>query len=337
MFKRILSVFTVFATTLALAASFGAQADKASAQQAGCQTFPQTGKTVCGTFLTYWQSHGGVQQQGYPISNEFSEVSEVDGKSYTVQYFERAEFEKHPENQPPYDVLLSLLGTARLKEKYPKGAPEPPPPMNPLATQGMFFPQTGKSINGEFLDYWKANGGLMQQGYPLTNRFPEKSDLDGKTYTVQYFERAVFELHPENQPPYNVLLTQLGTLRYKEKYPIAGSGVNSSMLPAGTWGGEHIALTVTDKGATVEYDCAHGTISQPIMLDSNGQFDVVGTHVYESGVAGGQDQVTHPARFTGTLNQGVLALHVTVTDQPNQPAGNYKLTLGKQPSLFKCM
>jgi hypothetical protein len=27
-----------------------------------------------------------------------------------VQYFERARFEYHPENQPPYDVLLGLLG-----------------------------------------------------------------------------------------------------------------------------------------------------------------------------------------------------------------------------------
>jgi hypothetical protein len=47
----------------------------------------------------------------------------------------------------------------------------------------------------------------------------EKSDLDGKTYKVQYFERAVFEHHPENPAPYDVLLSQLGTFRYKQKYP----------------------------------------------------------------------------------------------------------------------
>src|SRR4029453_2680814 len=39
--------------------------------------------------------------------------------------------------------------------------------------------------------------------------------------TVQYFERAVFEYHPENQPPNDVLLSQLGTFRYKVKYPSA--------------------------------------------------------------------------------------------------------------------
>jgi hypothetical protein len=33
-----------------------------------------------------------------------------DGQEYTVQWFERARFEHHPENDPPYDVLLGLLG-----------------------------------------------------------------------------------------------------------------------------------------------------------------------------------------------------------------------------------
>ncbi|HET6262913.1 MAG TPA: cupredoxin family copper-binding protein [Chloroflexia bacterium] len=80
------------------------------------------------------------------------------------------------------------------------------------------FTETGKTVKGRFLEYWNANGGLAQQGYPISEEFQEKSDLDGKTYTVQYFERAVFELHPENAPPFDVLLSQLGTFRYRAKY-----------------------------------------------------------------------------------------------------------------------
>src|SRR5437763_15727253 len=79
--------------------------------QAGCQTFPQTGHKVCDKFLAYWSSHGGLAQQGYPISEEFTETSPLNGKPYTVQYFERAVFEFHPENKPPFAVLLSQLGT----------------------------------------------------------------------------------------------------------------------------------------------------------------------------------------------------------------------------------
>src|SRR5205823_1309284 len=76
----------------------------------GAHTFPETGKTVSGVFLDYWQTHGGLMQQGYPISDEFSEVRPANRLTYTVQYFERAVFEYHSENAPPYDVLLSLLG-----------------------------------------------------------------------------------------------------------------------------------------------------------------------------------------------------------------------------------
>ena len=34
----------------------------------------------------------------------------------------------------------------------------------------------------------------------------------------QYFERAIFELHPEFAPPNNVLLSLLGVFRYNQKY-----------------------------------------------------------------------------------------------------------------------
>jgi len=97
-----------------------------------CQTFPETGMTVCDPFLSYWRANGGLAQQGYPISNPIPEISTVDNKPYVVQYFERAAFEYHPENAgTPYDVLLSLLGGERARVKYPNGIPTgyvPPSP-----------------------------------------------------------------------------------------------------------------------------------------------------------------------------------------------------------------
>jgi hypothetical protein len=181
----------------------------------GSMTFPETGKTVSGIFLDYWRQHGGLAQQGYPISNLMEEASDLNGKVYTVQYFERAVFEYHPENQAPYNVLLSQLGTFQHRKKYPDGAPD----QRPNTSQGsVLFPETGKRLGGKFLEYWQAHGGVLQQGYPISDEFVETSDLNGKPYLVQYFERAVFELHPENQPPFDVLLSQLGTFRYKALY-----------------------------------------------------------------------------------------------------------------------
>jgi hypothetical protein len=72
-----------------------------------------------------------------------------------------------------------------------------------------FFTETGHTLGGRFGDYWHANGGLAQFGFPLTEEFTQQLE-DGQTYTVQYFERARFEEHSANQPPYDVLLGQFG-------------------------------------------------------------------------------------------------------------------------------
>ncbi len=196
--------------------------------QSDCSTFQATGRTVCGTFLQYWDSHGGLAQQGYPISGQLQEGSDTDGKTYTVQYFERDVFEMHPENQPPNDVLLSLLGNFLYSRKYGGNAPR----QQADTTNPYLFAQTGKTIGGRFREYWEQNGGLAQQGYPISDEFQEKSDLDGKTYTVQYFERAVFEYHPENQAPYDILLSQLGTFRYRAKYGDVAQAPTPAPAPA---------------------------------------------------------------------------------------------------------
>ncbi|HYO48837.1 MAG TPA: kelch repeat-containing protein [Chloroflexia bacterium] len=198
---------------------------------AGNRTFPETGKTVRGLFLDYWDKNGGLAQQGFPISELMAEVSDLDGKAYTVQYFERAVFEYHPEQQAPFNVLLSQLGTFQYRKTYPNGAPGQQA-NNTVGSQ--LFPETGKRVGGAFLDYWKKNGGLAQQGFPISDEFDEVSDLDGKSYRVQYFERAVFELHLENEPPYDVLLSQLGTFRYREKYEGTTGDGTPTRIPVAT-------------------------------------------------------------------------------------------------------
>lgn len=309
--------------------------------QPACETFSATGKQLCGRFLTYWSGHGGLAQQGYPISNEMKETSEVDGKSYTVQYFERAVFELHPENKEPYDVLLSLLGTAAYKQKYQdKAAEVPSDPSDP----GVVFPQTGKTVKGAFLEYWKSHGGVAQQGYPISNLVRERSELDGKEYTMQYFERAVFESHPEKSPPYNVLLSQLGTMKYSSKYG-GNNPPPSSTLAVGTWGGNHAIMGVTAGGVHIEFDCAHAEIAGPISI-SNGRIDVMGTYFQEHGgpTYAGDDQNGVPAHFTGTITGNIVTLTVAIPPGPTANAGSvnttfgpYTMTLGVRGIVVKCL
>src|SRR6266545_1030493 len=72
-----------------------------------------------------------------------------------------------------------------------------------------YFSETGHTLRGTFKAYWQANGGLPIFGYSTSEQFVERGE-DGRDYTVQYFERHRLELHSENRPPYNVLLSRLG-------------------------------------------------------------------------------------------------------------------------------
>jgi hypothetical protein len=73
--------------------------------------FPETGHFVSAIFYKYWSKYGGLAQFGLPLTEEFQEMNPADGKTYTVQYFERNRFEWHPENAgTPSEFELGLLG-----------------------------------------------------------------------------------------------------------------------------------------------------------------------------------------------------------------------------------
>ncbi|HMP43220.1 MAG TPA: peptidase S8, partial [Roseiflexaceae bacterium] len=123
---------------------------------------------------------------------------------YTVQYFERRRFEFHPENQPPYHVLLSLMGRSTLERS---GRDWNSLPKNGVQAGCLFFNETGQSICEPFLSYWRNHGlefdgrrgtslaeSLALFGLPISA--PQSETLaDGRSYTVQWFERARFEDH----------------------------------------------------------------------------------------------------------------------------------------------
>jgi hypothetical protein len=180
-----------------------------------CQTFSQTGKSVCGPFLDYWNAHG-VLVQGFPISEQLQEVSPVDGQERTVQYFEKAVYELHPELTGANKVQPEPLGSMRFASLYPNGAPASD---WDHANKSQYFPQTGYYVEEPFLTYWQQHGGAEQFGYPISRPFREQSPTDGHMYTVQYFERAEIELHPELSPPYQLLPAPLGSLRFAQLYP----------------------------------------------------------------------------------------------------------------------
>jgi hypothetical protein len=184
------------------------------------QCFAQTGFCVSGRFLDYWNAHGGLAINGYPLSDERTETLE-DGKSYQVQYFERGRLEAHPEVAAPYDVQLGQFGRAI----------HPADPPVEARADAVFFRETGHNVAPDLLAYWQANGGLEQFGFPLSEELVETLE-DGRQYTVQYFERARFERHPETAPN-TIHLGQFGRRVLASKPNTAGCGPLPAPLDAG--------------------------------------------------------------------------------------------------------
>ncbi len=195
--------------TLLLGGSLVTPPRHAAAQDSAC--FAETGFCVRGRFLDYWQANGGLARNGFPLTEERQELLE-DGKTYTVQYFERVRLEYHPENAPPYDVLLGQFGGSALRDRFKYDVADYQAAIAPVASLpgGAYFPATGHNLGGGFLDYWRANGGLAQFGYPLTEEFAQYLPATPPLHRVQYFERARLEYHPENAAPYDILLGQFG-------------------------------------------------------------------------------------------------------------------------------
>jgi hypothetical protein len=109
-------------------------------------------------------------------------------------------------------------------------------------------------------------------------------------------------------------------------------------VTVGTWGGDHIRLDVTAAGATTEYDCAHGTIDEPLALDRDGRFSVIGTHTIEHGgpVRIDEPQNRHPARYDGQVSGDTMQISVTVTDM-QQTVGAFTVKLSAASRLLKCL
>ncbi len=92
-----------------------------------------------------------------------------------------------------------------------------PNPSDPVAASTnaatKFFPETKHNIPADFYAYWKANGGLAQFGYPITEVFMDAIGDDDTACKVQYFERARLEQHPEKSgTAYAIELGRLGSI-----------------------------------------------------------------------------------------------------------------------------
>lgn len=222
------------ARALQQAQSIGAPAPPAPPATGENVTFPETGRTLKDTFLSYWRANGGLPVFGYPVSEQQVETA-AEG-TYWVQYFERNRLEYHPENQPPYNVLLGRLGDTILKKQgrdwqtFPKGVPG--------GAGCRFFSETQHSVCGTFLRYWNEHGlsdpkldaygrSLQLWGLPLSEPTLE-TNSSGDTVLTQWFERGRFEDHGTK----GILLGLLGNELLRNPAPAPPAPAPPAPAPA---------------------------------------------------------------------------------------------------------
>jgi hypothetical protein len=152
--------------------------------------FDEAGYVVKGKFLRFFKEHGGLLVFGYPISPA------VTDRDYSFQYFQNGRLEMDAEGT----INLSLLPN-ELSQRRTNAIPESETPAG-----GRYFPTTGHSLERAFLDFYLEHGGHDLFGYPITELINENDRL------VQYFERAVFEWHPQLPNGQRVQLRRIGEI-----------------------------------------------------------------------------------------------------------------------------
>ena len=168
---------------------------RVSHAQIGRSEFPESGHSIRGeVYRFYWSNPDPIHVYGYPITELTTDVS----SGRLVQYFQRAVFVLNPEAPRDQRIQLAPLG----EYLYVPG--------DPISITGNLsncktFNETGFQVCYAFLDFFKANGGLEQFGYPISNFELQHGRV------VQYFQRARFEWYPELPSGQRVKLADVGS------------------------------------------------------------------------------------------------------------------------------
>jgi photosystem II stability/assembly factor-like uncharacterized protein len=147
----------------------------------GVRYFSQTHHTVRGPFLSFYNKYGSLKIFGLPLTEQFT-----DG-GHLVQYFERSE------------LIFSngRITLASLGSQLTAGRSFAPVGCCPPEGQ-LWFSQTRHTLSGLFLSFWRSHNGSLIFGYPISQPLYEQNgDGTGRTYLVQYFQKARLEYHPE--------------------------------------------------------------------------------------------------------------------------------------------
>lgn len=169
----------------------------------------ETGHTLRGTMLDYWRATGAASVYGLPISEPFASADGL----YS-QAFENAILQYRPDLAWTDDPTVRLfnLGSVAMRSRLGAFGPDDRRfggggdrrdfafrPVDPYGTAasnawnsgGTYIEETGHTLTGEYLAFWRENEGWFYLGNPISQPFIDR----GKR--VQYFEGGVLTSNGE--------------------------------------------------------------------------------------------------------------------------------------------
>lgn len=107
---------------------------------------------------------------------------------------------------------------------------------------------------------------------------------------------------------------------------------------AGSWGGNHIGLVVTESGVAVEFDCARGSIEGPVPLDDQGRFAADGLYFQEHGGPVQDKEQPEPMKvgYEGQVSGEQMTLTVVALDTQKK-IGTFSLAFGASARITRCL
>ena len=114
-------------------------------------------------------------------------------------------------------------------------------------------------------------------------------------------------------------------------------GRGGGSVNAGVWGGPHLRMDVTPQGASLEFDCAQGTIAEPLLLDPSGKFQVKGTFRPQHGGPIRKDEPSNEIGmvYTGIVEGDSMQLEFTLPADAGTPE-KFTLVRGQPGRVVKC-
>jgi len=172
--------------------------------------FAETGHNLGDPFLKTWTAAGGREVLGIPLS----EARFVDGAGTIQQTFETLTLTYDPTLEAPWTIQALHLDAGVVNRIAPEAARRKVTGAN---GSGEYFADSGHTVSGAVLTFWRERGGLQLFGLPLSEPFRSGNG------TSQAFERVIMD-----EAGGKVTLRKLG-VDYVEAQGLAG---DAAFVPA---------------------------------------------------------------------------------------------------------